>query len=281
MKELDEVGLGKVLQKARQKAGMTQQDLCHSAKMSYSTLAKIERGAIKSPSVFTIKHIAEALNISLDELLGHKSGGNTKKTSQSGVKFVYFDVNGCLLRFYHRAFSLIAEDTGVPSDRIETAFWHYNDAACRGELSMVEFNKQFGAAIDQKSLDWAEYYLRAVEPIRGMTELLEWVHEHYEIGLLTNIMPGLLDRLHKEKLIPTLEYKAIVDSSAVGAIKPEAKIYEIAQGLSGVKPGEILLVDDSRSNLIAAEKLGWKVLWFNDYQPEEAIERIKNSLEFS
>jgi transcriptional regulator with XRE-family HTH domain len=47
---MDEVGLGKTLQAARQKAGLTQQELCNQAELSYSTLAKIERGAIKSPS---------------------------------------------------------------------------------------------------------------------------------------------------------------------------------------------------------------------------------------
>jgi transcriptional regulator with XRE-family HTH domain len=47
--QLDEKGLGKRLQAARQKAGLTQQTLCQKAGLSYSTLAKIERGAIKSP----------------------------------------------------------------------------------------------------------------------------------------------------------------------------------------------------------------------------------------
>ena len=50
-----EVALGKHLQAARQRASMTQQQLCQKAGLSYSTLAKIERGAIKAPSIFTIE----------------------------------------------------------------------------------------------------------------------------------------------------------------------------------------------------------------------------------
>jgi transcriptional regulator with XRE-family HTH domain len=61
---MDEKGLGKQLQSARQKAGLTQQQLCHKANLSFSTLTKIERGAIKSPSIFTIQSIASALGIS-------------------------------------------------------------------------------------------------------------------------------------------------------------------------------------------------------------------------
>jgi len=45
----DEKALGQRLQKARQNAGLTQQELCQKAGLSYSTLAKIERGAIKAP----------------------------------------------------------------------------------------------------------------------------------------------------------------------------------------------------------------------------------------
>ena len=67
---MDEVGLGKLLQGARKKAGLTQQELCQKAGLSYSTLAKIERGAIKAPSIFTIQSIAGALNTNLNDLMG-------------------------------------------------------------------------------------------------------------------------------------------------------------------------------------------------------------------
>ena len=45
---MNEVGLGKALQLARLSKGLTQQQLCQRADLSYSTLAKIERGAIKA-----------------------------------------------------------------------------------------------------------------------------------------------------------------------------------------------------------------------------------------
>jgi transcriptional regulator with XRE-family HTH domain len=67
---MDEKGLGHRLQLARKSAGLTQQSLCQIANLSYSTLAKIERGAIKAPSIFTIQSIADALHIRLDELIG-------------------------------------------------------------------------------------------------------------------------------------------------------------------------------------------------------------------
>src|SRR5665213_749522 len=112
---MNEKGLGKRLQIARQAAGMTQQQLCQTANLSFSTLTKIERGAIKAPSIFTVQAIAGALHVSLDELIGVPSPAlvrNLLKT-KSGVSFIYFDVNGCLVHFYQLAFAKLPAATSA------------------------------------------------------------------------------------------------------------------------------------------------------------------------
>ncbi len=275
---MNEAALGRRLQAARVRAGFTQQTLCQKAGLSYSTLTKIERGAIKSPSVFTIQNITNALGMSLDELIGGGAKAGKGK-SKSGVSFVYFDINGCLVRFFHRAFTKIAEDTNVPSDIIETTFWHYNDDACRGTLSMDEFNRAYAKSLGVSKLDWERYYLEAVEPISAMKPFVEWVAKQYRIGLLTNIMPGLVDAMKQRHMLPDVPYDVIIDSSEVKALKPEPKMYQIATERAGCPANEILLLDDGRVNLMAAEKQGWRVLWFDDYRPEESIKRIKSALE--
>lgn len=276
-----EVAFGKRLQDARKGANLTQQDLCDKADLSYSTLAKIERGAIKAPSVFTVGKIADVIGVSVDSLLG-KSGiaSSEKKQSKSGIKFVYFDINGCLVRFFHRAFTALADDTGVTLDKVEAVFWHHNDEVCRGETSIEEFNQAIASQLGVKSVDWNKYYLNAVDPIKEMHEIVTWVSQHYSVGLLSNIMPGVVDEMKKTGLIPDIAYSAIVDSSVEHAIKPEKKIYEIAESKAGVDSSEILLVDDSRANVVAAERMGWKVLWFDDYRPSESAKRVKQVLEF-
>lgn len=280
---MDEVGLGRQLQDARKAAGLTQQELCQRANLSYSTLAKIERGAIKSPSIFTIQSIAAALGTNLNELLGEITpqmpSETPKKRAKSGVRFVYFDINGCLVRFFHRAFTKLAEDTGAGADNIETTFWHYNDAVCRGEMSIDEFNRVFAQRLGVESVDWKKYYLEAIDPITEMQELVIWASSIYHVGLLSNIMPGFIDEMLAAKILPNVNYTAIIDSSKTGAIKPEPQIYEAAQFYTNCKPEEILLVDDSRTNLMAAEKMGWHVLWFDDYRPDESVARVRAALE--
>ena len=282
-KAMDEAeDLGRRLQKARVGAGLTQQSLCQQAKLSYSTLTKIERGAIKSPSIFTIQSIAEAMGVTLDELMGNNHSApnkNAKVRSKSGVSFVYFDINGCLVGFFHHAFTRLGEVSGASADVIETTFWRYNDEACRGAMGMDEFNRKFASAIGLDSVDWMEYYLEAIKPISGMDEMVRWASEHYRVGLLTNIMPGFVRVMRERGVLPDVEYDVIIDSSEVRAIKPEAKVYEIAAQKAACPANEILLIDDSRTNLMAAEKQGWHVLWFNDYEPEASIKRIHGALE--
>lgn len=274
----DELALARRLAAARKKAGLTQQQLCDKAGLAYSTLAKIERGAIKSPSIFTISAVAKACEISLDELIGSgKKADNTP--AGSGISFVYFDVNGCLVHFYQRAFTQLAHDSGLPLDRVETAFWHYNDAVCSGEMPMEEFDAKFAERLGLTNLDWASYYLDAIEPVTGVNKLVNWVKDRAKVGLLTNLMPGIYESLSVRGKLPPARYDAIIDSSKVGAIKPEAKIYEVAQAKAGVRPNEILFIDDSRVNLTAAEHLGWRVLWFDDYHAAESIERVKAALQ--
>lgn len=280
---MDEKSLGLRLQAARKAAGLTQQELCNKANLAYSTLAKIERGAIKSPSIFTIQSIADTLGVSLDQLIGGQSSqvvATAKKTAKNGVRFVYFDINGCIVRFYHQAFSRLAHETGVSLELIETTFLHYNDDVCRGAMSNTEFNKLMGQRLGLSNFDWQRYYIDAVEPIPEMQELLAWVVEHYRAGLLSNIMPGYIAALQRAGKVPTLPYQAVIDSSEVKAIKPEAKIFNIAQERAAVQPHEILLIDDSRANLMAAEKQGWHVLWFDEYHPADFVKHIRQTLAF-
>lgn len=279
---MNEKGLGVRLQAARQKAGLTQQQMCQKANLSYSTLAKIERGAIKAPSIFTIQSIAGALDSSLDELVGASSPARparqTRRTA-GGASFIYFDVNGCLVRFHQNAFNQIAADYGLTPDVVEMAYLHYNDDACKGILTLDDFNNAMAQRLGLESLDWASYYLNAAQPVEAMHKLMAWVSQTYRFGLLTNIMPGLLLGLKAAGKVPDLRYDAVLDSSELGVIKPDPRIFEIAAEQADVPVSELLLIDDTQGNLSAAEKLGWQVIRFDYAQPEASTARIREALE--
>lgn len=278
---MDERGLGKRLQKARQDAGLTQQQLCQKAGLSFSTLTKIERGAIKAPSIFTIQALAGAIGLTLDELAGNSPAPPTRKfnKTRSGASFIYFDMNGCLVGSDQAALIKLAADTGAAPDVVESVYWRYNDEVCRGHASLQDLNSELAKRTGVKEVDWLKYYLAAVDGVKGMHEIIKSASQHYGVGLLTNTMPGFIDALRQAGKIPDIRYDAIIDSSRVGALKPEAEIYKIAAEESGRSPSEIMLIDDSRPNLGAAAKLGWNVMWYDDTQADKSADTVRQALE--
>lgn len=275
-----EKALGHAIARARKNAGFTQQSLCAAANLSYSTLAKIERGAIKTPSVFTVAAIANATGTTIEALIGIiNTPQKVYKTAKNGIKFIYFDVNGVLVSFYQRAFTNIATDVGVSADEVEEIYWRYNDAVCRGDMDISEFDIKLAERLGLDDISWAKYYLDSIEPIKAMRSSIIWAAKDYKVGLISNIMPGLLKEMIARDLLPNIQYQAIIDSSEVGAIKPEELIYQKATEAAGVLPNEIFFIDDSRANIMAADKIGWKVLWFDDFRPEDTKKRIEQALE--
>jgi FMN phosphatase YigB (HAD superfamily) len=223
------------------------------------------------------------LHVRLDELIGRPTANTIsvkqRQHSKGGISFVYFDINGCLVRFFHRAFTKLADNSGQLADVVEATFWHYNDQICRGEMSVEEFNHALAKKLNMLSVDWKTYYLEAIQTMPETQKLVRWVGQYYGIGILTNIMPGFLDTMRQQGLVPDINYDVIIDSSVVHAVKPEAKMYKLAIEKAGCRPDELLLVDDSMSNLVAAEKAGWHVLWFDDFRPDESAKRIRQILE--
>jgi len=64
--------LPKRLKELRKKSGWSQQKLAEEAGLSYNTITKIEQGAATKPTIQTMIKIADAFQISIDELVGHK-----------------------------------------------------------------------------------------------------------------------------------------------------------------------------------------------------------------
>lgn len=280
----NEKELGKRLQLARRRAGLTQQQLCQKAGLSYSTLAKIERGAIKSPSVFTVASIAGATGTPLEDLLDLKKPESpalpAKKRSKTGVCFIYFDVNGTITRFFEKAFVRIARESQRPLELVETLFWRYDASACRAEMTAGEVDAIFAKELGIRNFHWLDYYLKSAEPTPGVDEMLEWCAEHYKIGLLTNNWLGFTEEMIARKLIPDLEYTVVAESAKLECVKPDPKIYKVAQELANYDASEILLVDDNIAYLRGADLAGWQMLRFDGFEPAKGITRVKKHLEF-
>ncbi len=67
--------LAQNIRKIRLKRGFSQERLARSANISNATLVKIEAGTAKEPTITTVAKIAQALDVSIDELVGRVKKG--------------------------------------------------------------------------------------------------------------------------------------------------------------------------------------------------------------
>ncbi|MBU4590621.1 MAG: helix-turn-helix domain-containing protein [Candidatus Omnitrophica bacterium] len=57
------------IKRYRKKLKLTQEGLARKTDISYSTLIKLESGEIADPRMETLKEVAKALNVSIDNLV--------------------------------------------------------------------------------------------------------------------------------------------------------------------------------------------------------------------
>ena len=62
-----------ILKALRKKKTWSQQKLAEAAGLSYVTITKIEQGRAKEPTLPTLVKLADALDVSLDDLVGRTS----------------------------------------------------------------------------------------------------------------------------------------------------------------------------------------------------------------
>lgn len=71
--------LSENIKKYRTKLGLTQEALARKANISYNTIIKLESKGITDPRMETLIKVADALEISLDELVGRGKKKSPKK----------------------------------------------------------------------------------------------------------------------------------------------------------------------------------------------------------
>jgi FMN phosphatase YigB (HAD superfamily) len=80
-----------------------------------------------------------------------------------------------------------------------------------------------------------------------------------KIGILSNMSEDFHARLFAPLCA---EHRALVDAEIISGfeklVKPDRPIYDLAASRLGLAPGELLFLDDTEQNVIAARKWGWR-----------------------
>ena len=182
-------------------------------------------------------------------------------------KAVLWDYGGVIATGPFEQFNHFEAEHGLPHDLIRTINSnnpHDNAWAQleRSEISLAEFDELFAAeaAAVGHTVRGADVLATLVHEVRPeMIVLLEKVKAAgYKVACLTNnTRPMSASSTSRAEFDDVLaRFDVVVESSKVGARKPEPQFYETACQMLGVKPHECVFLDDLGINLKPAAAMG-------------------------
>lgn len=198
------------------------------------------------------------------------------------ISFTYFDLGGVVMSDLtaNNKWVQMKRDMGVTSKddpEFEIFFTEYENEVCIGrdvETLIPLMKKKFYLDFPN-NYSLLEDFVRRFEANRSIWPVIDEVQKHCKAGLLTNMYPRMFDEIKKSGILPEVSWDIIIDSSIVGLMKPDPKIFELAEEKAGVVGKEILFVENSLRHVNAAQEFGWQTFLYDPKNPE------RSSLELS
>lgn len=203
---------------------------------------------------------------------------NKETLSYSNVKFIYFDVGDVLLRFAG-GLSDISNLVGLPYEDCLRVWEEMDDSICRGETDPQKLWERIKAVSNYKGKDinFVPFWVDHFEPIPEVHDLVRKLSRDREVGILTNIYPGVFPLAFDTRKIPRIPYASVIQSSEVHFVKPEQAIYDLAKKRAGIKPEEILFVDNNPAFLTPADSKGWNTFLFEPGKVSNNVKILKSA----
>ena len=183
------------------------------------------------------------------------------------IRAILFDFDGVLTTDKSGSVTTInylSERTGLPRQLLWTAFAPFNDDLLYGRTSHAEIWPRLCQALGT-DLDFV-LLADAFESTPMNLEMLglaRSLRARYAVGIVTDNKKDRIDFLkHHAHLAST--FSPIVVSAEFGSGKDGTGIFTEALKLLDVEPQESIFIDNSKSNLLAADALGINTIYFDD-----------------
>jgi len=194
------------------------------------------------------------------------------------VKFIYFDLGGVIIN-NRVAVHNVAKRFGILPEHIRQILDQNWSAACRGLLSSQEYMALFKPLnIFHPHDDFVDFWSDHQGIYHETLKLIHELSETFRLGILSNAELGMIEAHMNKKKLPRNTWSAIIESAQHKTIKPEKKIYKIAEKAANVVPEEIFFIDDVPKHIEVAKSLGWQGEVFDTNDISDSIERLKRQL---
>ena len=193
----------------------------------------------------------------------------------SEIKGIIFDYGNVLCEPQEpHEVRAMADALGVDLEPFKEKYWRDRRTYDRADLGAAEYwNRiagrelylgELGAVIELDNNGW----------LHRRERTLAWVGQASQkglrTGLLSNLPVSLRDALEQVDWLPEFDVRTY--SCTLRRIKPEPEIYEDCVGGLGLKPEEVVFLDDRPENVRGADEVGIRGLLFES--PDQAASEL-------
>lgn len=196
------------------------------------------------------------------------------------IRAVFFDFGGVLMRTEYQApRQKLAERFNMDYEEMYKLVFS-SESARRAALGEITEDEHWAKVLRRFNLPAAEskffrdQFFGGDIIDRDLVEYIRSLRGSLHTGLISNAWSGLRAFLAKEKLLDLFDTAVI--SAEVGAVKPSAKIYQLALEQAKVGAEQAVFVDDFPENIAACQKAGMMGILFDD--PERSLARLHRAL---
>jgi putative hydrolase of the HAD superfamily len=183
------------------------------------------------------------------------------------IRAIFFDYDGVLTTDKTGSISTcrhISQQTGLPLSEVLAAFRAHNLELTTGRRSHADVWPAICAVLGRKmSMDLLVEAFDSTPTNLEMNALARQLKRSHSVGIITDNKSDRIRRLRATQRLDEV-FRPIVVSADVGCTKEDERIFRIALEQAGVEAGESIFIDNSRSNLAAAEAVGMHTIWFDD-----------------
>ena len=186
----------------------------------------------------------------------------------SGIGFVFFDLGNILFSFDpNRACGNVANKVGLKATDVYAAVYEsglqtdFESGHIRQGIFLEKLRASLRVSAGQLSdTNFLDALSDMFEPIEPMLEVMHRLRlQGVPVGVLSNTCRShwsWINRMSAGKHLQQLD--AYVLSFEVGAMKPDAAIYDAAEQAAEIDVERILFLDDRQENVDAASARGWR-----------------------
>ncbi len=206
----------------------------------------------------------------------------------SNIKAIFFDQDGVIIdteRDGHRvSFNMTFKEYGF-TDEWSVDYYHDLLQIAGGKERMKHHlqTKGFSKPVPPEQVDdlikdmhkrKTALFVELIES--GKLPLRPGIHrfmkEAMDAGLMVGVCTTSNEQAAKaitERILKDIKFDIVLAGDVVSHKKPDPEIYNLALSKTGLKPGEVVVVEDSKNGVIAAKAAGTHVVVTTNYYTEK------------